>query len=112
MGSSLSITTGVRSTGNFNASELIRLTEPRPKTWLGAVPKIVRLTTAIVLLKGSLTNNCSIVPVGVPDGMYGFIRTPSRGSTFLLGDRYLPPRVRAALDRPTTGDDTDAQSPR
>ena len=36
----------------------MRLTEPRPKTWLGAVPKMTRLMTAIVLLNGSLTNSC------------------------------------------------------
>ncbi len=36
----------------------MRLTEPRPKTWLGAVPKMMRLMTAIVLLNGSLTNSC------------------------------------------------------
>src|SRR5262245_40591886 len=55
----------------------MRLTEPKPKTWLGAVPKLTRLIMAIVLLNGSLTNSCrTTVPCE-----YGFIMTPNRGST-------------------------------
>jgi hypothetical protein len=53
---SASLWTAARSTGNFSEGELI--TEPRPKTSLGWMPWITRLTTAIVLLNGSLTNSC------------------------------------------------------
>ena len=66
---SASLLTGARSTGNFSKGELMRVTEPGPKTWFGAVPKITRLMTAIVLLNGSLTNSCHALS-GV--GVYGF----------------------------------------
>src|SRR5215467_15627348 len=60
----------------------MRLTEPRPKTWSGAVPEMTRLMTAIVLEKGSLTNSWRTTPFTARGrGMYGFIITPNRGST-------------------------------
>src|SRR6266571_1885011 len=64
----------------------MRVTESRPKTWLGALPKTTRLTTAIVLLNGSLTNSCQAAP-GV--AVYGFMSTPSRGSTPWFGGSQL-----------------------
>src|SRR4029077_4324743 len=67
----------------------MRLTELGPKTWLGAVPDTTRLMMAIVLLNGSLTNNCHAAP-GVD--VYGFINTPSRGSTCWFGGSQLRPR--------------------
>src|SRR5260370_4561323 len=75
---SASLCTAARSTGNRSQGFLIRLTEPRPKTWFGAVPTTTRLTTAMELLNGSLTNSCRTGPVA---GVYGFMSTPSRGST-------------------------------
>lgn len=69
-----SLLTGAKSTGRSSQSELMRLTEFRPKTWLGAIPKTARLTTAIVLLNGSLINSCHAAP-GV--AVYGFMRTPA-----------------------------------
>src|SRR2546421_11943372 len=66
----------------------MRLTESRPKTWLGALPKTARLTTAIVLLNGSLINSCHIAP-GV--AVYGFMSAPSRGSTPWFGGSQLRP---------------------
>src|SRR5258707_15029903 len=75
---SASLCTAARSTGNLSQGVLIRLTEPRPKAWFGAVPTTTRLTTAMELLNGSLTNSCRAGPVA---GVYGFMSTPSRGST-------------------------------
>src|SRR5260370_23694111 len=72
----------------------MRLIEAGPKTRLGAVPKTTRLTTAIVLLNGSLTNSCHAAP-GV--AVYGFMSTPSRGSTPSSQESLSPPRSGPAL---------------
>src|SRR6266481_4346161 len=62
----------------------MRVTESKPKTWLGALPK-----TTSVLLNGSLTNSCQAAP-GV--AVYGFMSTPSRDSTPWSGGSQLRPR--------------------
>src|SRR5689334_15856225 len=67
----------------------MRLTEPKPKTWLGAVPKLTRLMTAIVLLNGSLTNSCRTTGALV----YGFMIIPNRGLMSFGGDPQLRPTI-------------------